>query len=216
MKIILCAFVSQLIQHSCSSQKPHFQRWTLFEKDSPPSFVIVFNRAMLESHQSHERYSLLSAADADSEKGLLISHPKRKSLHYILLVCLTISCLILSFGSGVLFRTHQVWASQDDPSTTSSCTIPITRREWRSLSRGEKSEYIQAVQCLTKTPSLLGMNHSLHDDFPRIHSHIGEYCMSFSSNKSHRLILNGTPQKPMKQLHSSLGRGTFYIPMSER
>lgn len=51
-----------------------------------------------------------------------------------------------------------------------SCSEPVTRKEWRSLSDTEKSEYIEAVQCLKDTPSRLDTSSaSLYDDFAYVH-----------------------------------------------
>jgi hypothetical protein len=50
-----------------------------------------------------------------------------------------------------------------------------TRREWRTLTMFQKHDYIAAVRCLKITPSRLALNHTLYDDFPYIHYHIGEY-----------------------------------------
>ena len=57
-----------------------------------------------------------------------------------------------------------------------SCAHPSIRREWRSLNQTEQLQYIAAVQCLRDQPSQLGMNQTLYDDFPWIHSRIGNYC----------------------------------------
>ena len=51
-----------------------------------------------------------------------------------------------------------------------ACVDPSTRREWRSLDNEEKLHYIESVQCLRQTPSRLGANLSLYDDFPRVHN----------------------------------------------
>jgi hypothetical protein len=58
---------------------------------------------------------------------------------------------------------------------SSTCARPAVRREWRSLSTAEKRDYIQAVQCLTATPSRLGLNQSMYHDFPFVHYTTGEY-----------------------------------------
>ncbi|KAM0795551.1 hypothetical protein BDR22DRAFT_883005 [Usnea florida] len=50
----------------------------------------------------------------------------------------------------------------------------MIRREWRDLSDTEKGDYIQAVQCLRSSPSRLGLNQTLYDDFPYVHSRNGE------------------------------------------
>ena len=64
------------------------------------------------------------------------------------------------------------------------CTNPSLRREWRSLAETEKIRYIEAVQCLTRTSSTLGLNQSLYDDFAWIHKRVGEYCMFLMSDMS--------------------------------
>ncbi|KAM0144229.1 hypothetical protein ACHAO1_000512 [Botrytis cinerea] len=55
------------------------------------------------------------------------------------------------------------------------CISPIVRREWRTLSKNEKHEYFEAVNCLRSKPSMLGTNHSLYDDFGYSHIQIGDY-----------------------------------------
>ena len=56
------------------------------------------------------------------------------------------------------------------------CQKPTMRREWRELSVIQQQNYIAAVQCLRKTPSLLDMNQSVYDDFPYVHAKVGAYC----------------------------------------
>ena len=63
----------------------------------------------------------------------------------------------------------------DPPS--SACVEPVIRREWRTLSLEERAEYIDAVQCTRKLPSKIGMHQTLYDDFPWVHSRIGNYCL---------------------------------------
>lgn len=53
------------------------------------------------------------------------------------------------------------------------CSHVRTRREWRTLSKAEKSEYIDAVKCMTQTPSKMGLNGTLYDDFPWTHAQAG-------------------------------------------
>ena len=55
------------------------------------------------------------------------------------------------------------------------CHKVQTRREWRSLSHAEKHAYLGAVNCLRTKPSKLGLNQSLYDDFPWVHSRVGNY-----------------------------------------
>jgi len=55
------------------------------------------------------------------------------------------------------------------------CQTPAVRQEWRALSKAEQIEYLEAVNCLRTLDSRIGMNHSRYDDFPFIHSRIGNY-----------------------------------------
>ncbi|KAF2204311.1 monooxygenase [Delitschia confertaspora ATCC 74209] len=60
-------------------------------------------------------------------------------------------------------------------SKSSKCDLIAMRREWRTLSMAQKHQYLEAVKCLKRWPSSLGLNQSYYDDFPWIHSRIGEY-----------------------------------------
>ncbi|KAH9904286.1 hypothetical protein F4778DRAFT_731979 [Xylariomycetidae sp. FL2044] len=53
-----------------------------------------------------------------------------------------------------------------------ACTEPAVREEWRTLSDDIKAEYISAVKCLATKPSRLGLDSSLYDDFPWVHSQL--------------------------------------------
>ncbi|KAI5841724.1 hypothetical protein BZA05DRAFT_464252 [Tricharina praecox] len=53
--------------------------------------------------------------------------------------------------------------------TTSTCTDPVVRQEWRSLTEDMRSEYVAAVQCLTTKDSRLNSTMSLYDDFAYVH-----------------------------------------------
>jgi len=54
----------------------------------------------------------------------------------------------------------------------SACSTLRVRKEWRTLSRQEQINYIQAVKCLAKLPSKLlpGGNYRRYDDFENVHS----------------------------------------------
>ncbi|KAL2067816.1 hypothetical protein VTL71DRAFT_15912 [Oculimacula yallundae] len=61
------------------------------------------------------------------------------------------------------------------PHQAKSCLRPAVRREWRTLSIKERKNYLDAIQCLWKHPSRLGLNHSLYEDFPWFHSRAGNF-----------------------------------------
>jgi hypothetical protein len=77
---------------------------------------------------------------------------------------------ILSFG--ILYQGFIVLSLSSAPI---ECPNPVIRREWRTLGKNEQIEYLEAVNCLRTLNSKIGMNHSLYDDFPFIHSRVGNY-----------------------------------------
>ena len=54
----------------------------------------------------------------------------------------------------------------------SNCTNPTIRKEWRTLSREEQINYVEAVNCLTTNPSRIGLSSPLYDDFPYVHNQL--------------------------------------------
>jgi tyrosinase len=59
--------------------------------------------------------------------------------------------------------------------SNSNCVNPPVRRDWQTLSAGDKAQYIDAVKCLATKPSLVAsLNTTLFDDFPRIHNEMDE------------------------------------------
>ncbi|GKU08005.1 unnamed protein product, partial [Fusarium langsethiae] len=53
-----------------------------------------------------------------------------------------------------------------------SCENPIKRVEWRQLDQSARQQYVDAVLCLTTKPSRIGLNSTLYDDFPYVHSQL--------------------------------------------
>jgi hypothetical protein len=84
--------------------------------------------------------------------------------------------------------TYMHWTVQSytQPSERHYCDAISLRKEWRTLALHQKHEYIGAVQCLKTRPSKLGQNHSLYDDFPWVHSLVGEYGESLSVSRIQR------------------------------
>lgn len=106
------------------------------------------------------------------------------STYRILSVLLTcILCAIIGFMGGRFIKDNGFISKLKDTKHFSECTNPSTRREWRSLSKLEKDEYIGAVRCLLEQPSKLRVDRTLYDDFPFLHSHIGVYCKCFSLSR---------------------------------
>ena len=89
----------------------------------------------------------------------------------------TIACVV-TLVLGFSFGTYGPLGSSLLTSSTSinTCLRPTIRRAWRSLSRSEKTDYIIAVKCLTKTSSITPVSGTAHDEFAYVHSKIGSYC----------------------------------------
>ena len=107
-------------------------------------------------------------ADVNSRSLVTNAHGPR-AFRLSLALCIGI---LLGFGAVVLFQHKR----DSRALASTACTKPTIRREWRDLSDTEKSDYIEAVQCLRSSPSRLGLNQTLYDDFPYVHSRNGEAC----------------------------------------
>lgn len=70
--------------------------------------------------------------------------------------------LILSAG----FCTAATISRQAD----STCSDPVQRVEWRTMSAETRKQYIDAVLCLKTKPSGIGLDTSRYDDFPYVHT----------------------------------------------
>ena len=133
---------------------------------------------MVHNSRSTAAYAPVGDLDFDDDKvdenlkHSINSAHRSKFLRLSLLLSTAILCILLGFGSGILVKRKI-----DSKSLASiACTDPIIRREWRDLSDEERLNYITAVQCLRSSPSRLGLNQTLYDDFPYVHSRNGEAC----------------------------------------
>lgn len=118
-------------------------------------------------------------SDLESEEKSERSRQSRQLLTSRLLGAVVFGALVLgiSFFSGIVFENHSLRHQALDPyQDRERCSNPSTRREWRSFSAAEKANYLDAVQCLRETPSRLHSDYSLYDDFPWVHTNIGNYC----------------------------------------
>ncbi|RFU31128.1 hypothetical protein B7463_g5224, partial [Scytalidium lignicola] len=125
-------------------------------------------------------YSKLYTSEVDSEQdGPLLAEGKaaavprrRPSLRYIILIPLLAVVFFVGFSLGIFLDLEQLPLSKSAVKTDqiSRCTNPVIRREWRSLSTQEKDVYLGAVQCLSRLPSKINPDSTLHDDFAWVHS----------------------------------------------
>ena len=137
------------------------------------------------------RYDLATSEDEDEdvdEQPTVAARRLRQRVSHNLLALTKILLLLAAgvFVSGLLGFEQLIIVK--DPATVSSCQEHVLRREWRSLSTQEKQSYIESVQCLKRRPSILGLNHSLHDDFPWVHKFFGESCTPYPRPKARNVL----------------------------
>ena len=127
-------------------------------------------------------YSPILDLEVDVDSDYENSHSAFNTWHglkgYIYSLVDPVSLILLAIGfvCGVFFDHRELQSTPD----YEGCQDVAIRLEWRSLSKTEKREYIEAVQCLRNKTSRLGLNQSLYDDFPYVHINSGESCTSLS------------------------------------
>ncbi|KAF7943755.1 uncharacterized protein EAE97_005825 [Botrytis byssoidea] len=129
----------------------------------------------------------------------------RQLLPSRLLGVVVLGALVLgiSFFSGVIFENHyHRHQTLDRSQNRERCSNPSTRREWRSFSAAEKFNYLNAVQCLRETPSRLHSNYSLYDDFPWVHTNVGNYSHNAAAFVAwHRYFLHSYERALREDCH---------------
>ena len=130
--------------------------------------------------KKHE-YTVLASEERDLDDD--IPDPKQaarvsraKVLSCAALVCLFVLGLVIwvGVGFGGLHRKTSSTGSGTPTPPSTRCGKQRLRREWRSLQTHEKREYIEAVKCISTKPSAISENATAYDDFPYIHSVVGE------------------------------------------
>ncbi|KAI0432184.1 hypothetical protein F5Y09DRAFT_329878 [Xylaria sp. FL1042] len=79
------------------------------------------------------------------------------------------SCHVQQDPIGAV-KTTTTPSATPTPSFVRACTDISFRHEWRTLNRKEKANYVAAVSCLARTPSVLRENGTIYDDFPYVHN----------------------------------------------
>ena len=126
-------------------------------------------------------YAPVADLDVDDEKDveniehILNSETRSQVIRLSLMFWAALLCIVLGFSGGFLVK-QKIDIDDTKSLISTACTDPVIRREWRTLSDVEKRDYIAAVQCLRNSPSRLGLNQTLYDDFPYVHSRNGEPC----------------------------------------
>jgi tyrosinase len=102
---------------------------------------------------------------------------------FVLAIAALIAFLQLSASAVEKTKSTDSSSEQTTPSSTTPISLPSPettpakcrlRREWRTLTASEQSNYITSVKCLTTIPSNQHLS-SLYEDFPWIHAHIGYF-----------------------------------------
>lgn len=144
------------------------------------------------------RYSpVLSDIESEEKSQRALQGQQLRSPKILSAVVLGALVLGIFFFSGVILEDHFLRnQALDLYQNRERCSSPSTRREWRSFSAAEKLNYLDAVQCLRETPSRLHSDYSLYDDFPWVHTNIGnncEYSLYFASTgpRTQSLMVSG-------------------------
>ena len=157
-----------------------------------------------------------SDVESARESSLEYLQPKRSSG---LRLTIQAFALVAGFGFAALcgyYLPQMFWNTSPIGSTSSSsCRDPVVRYEWRSLSKQEQTNYIDAVECLSQQPSRLGLNQSLYLDFPSTHINIGGYCTSILSQHPSVNFANHNRQQHIMPLPSSRGTDTSFTPTNK-
>lgn len=135
---------------------------------------------------SSQRYDIVSTSDTETDSELVVEKaavddtPRRRLsvIKVLALICTFIGGGIIVFALGYTAGYHDNAEPQPDGAFNTSsnaigaCTSPYYRREWRSLSEEEKQNYLDAFQCFIDSPSVLGFNGSLYNDFAWAHNRV--------------------------------------------
>ena len=133
---------------------------------------MIYLSTMFFSLRSKPRYSSLEDADYTDELKVRGSTATHVTVGISSCGILSFIALLLLSGASVssfFLGRHTAPSPGGIDSVRTLCTQPTIRKEWRTLSKTQKSAYISAVQCLSTKPSKLRENGTLYDDFPWVH-----------------------------------------------
>lgn len=151
-----------------------------------PSFVFIVSvhyGTMFFVNKPHKsRYRLIENVEerGQAERPEILPFERQRKWMLLLAVltcCIAFALFVIGFVSDIYVRDIPNWGLKNDTTSSAVCKDPPLRKEWRSLDRIEKHDYIKAVKCLKTMPSQVGQNQTLYDDLPWVHMHYGEYCM---------------------------------------
>ena len=154
----------------------------------------------------------LIIASTKGERNVVKTHSRQRWL-LLAFTCFGLVFGIFTFGLKTRISSFSI-SEASKPSRLSTCIDPPRRREWRTLSRDQKSEYINAVRCLSTHSSGFRDEATLYDDFPWVHVKSGRYCeLRDLCDNLRRGHTNAVPQPTARQ-RSCLGTDTIFSSMS--
>ncbi|KAK0615237.1 hypothetical protein B0T17DRAFT_381458 [Bombardia bombarda] len=112
-------------------------------------------------------------ADGAAEKDDRISKPLRP-LGRLPVACLLIVAILIA----LLWVYDELDNTFNKTPKSRPCKNITVRREWRSLDPSEKTNFVNAIHCIAKTPSSWEQNRNttIYDDFAILHGGIGSWC----------------------------------------
>ncbi|KAK2025705.1 Di-copper centre-containing protein [Colletotrichum zoysiae] len=136
---------------------------------------------LAQSSSSQQQYVHVPTSDVSrdpdfaDEKLLKVAseRPWSRCFKFSALVCAAILGLSAGFSLGYTSGYHwrpDLSRTETPADASGSCENPYFRREWRSLSKQEKKDYLDAFQCFIDSPSVMGLNGSLYNDFSWVHN----------------------------------------------
>lgn len=135
-------------------------------------YIAVPDEDYIEDQSSvYENLSLTRVSHSD----ILSRNRKPNRIRsVIIIIAIALVCFIVIIVTTILVDELKLKPITVSPSVSSSCASPPIRREWRSLWKEEKQDYLKAVQCLYNTESVAYGEGSLYDDFVYTHMWIGQ------------------------------------------
>ncbi|CAG8948658.1 hypothetical protein HYFRA_00001778 [Hymenoscyphus fraxineus] len=146
-----------------------FQKWA----NRCQKFVVA--NKMKSSGTHVVIYESVAGTELDTESSTTDqdSHSRTdKKSEFPFRMCILSLLLLSTLIISVLRKDGVPLSRKEYPS---SCQNPAVRREWRTLTSQEQLHYLDSVSCLRTRGSKLGLEQSLYDDFPYVHSHVGNY-----------------------------------------
>lgn len=117
-----------------------------------------------------------------------------------------VAVFALGYASGYKYNGSGISPGGSDALSASNgnCTEPLVRQEWRSLSKKQKKSYLDAFQCFIDSPSQLGMNGSLYNDFSWAHNLVAHSSTSECFACIANVECTNTDNSPFRSWKSSL------------